>query len=213
MMSERATAGSTSNDGGIVETVIGSWTTLSLQHTGTTTVYADPSAQAFAPLFTTSVPPTGTTILTTGDAISTNPTTSNTPSTPSSIPPSSGLSTRAKAGIGVGVTFGVVLLIAVLVFVFFLGRKTARKNSNPTEATMESKAELHAISRPHELEGEMSLTSEEREELERRRRAVELQGKTLIKPLPLTGEEIVSERAELVGLRNLSHNGSRAELG
>ncbi|KAH8662944.1 hypothetical protein BGZ60DRAFT_530097 [Tricladium varicosporioides] len=154
-------------------------TTVFVPPTRTTTVEVESSAQASGQLFT-SLAPTGATL--------TSPTTSNTLSrTP--IPPS-GLSKGAKAGIGVGVVFGVVLLIAVLVFVFFLGRKTARKKSTPTEGTIELKAELHAISRPHELEGEISLTAEERQELERRGRSAEMQGNALIKQMPLTGGEI-----------------------
>ncbi|KAF4624979.1 hypothetical protein G7Y89_g13194 [Cudoniella acicularis] len=48
---------------------------------------------------------------------------------------SSGLSTGAKAAIGVGITFGVILILGILCLVFYLGRKTANKSGFDTFST------------------------------------------------------------------------------
>ncbi|KAH8662945.1 Ser-Thr-rich glycosyl-phosphatidyl-inositol-anchored membrane family-domain-containing protein [Tricladium varicosporioides] len=136
----------------------------------------------------------------------------STPVTPNSstiatsfiTPPSSGLSTGSKAAIGVGATFGVVIIAGILTLVFCLGRRTAQKKEKGGIGTEPHRVELHGRSQAHELTDGTPLTSEEKVELERRRRASELQGSaTVVKK----AGGVVSERAELEGLRRW------AELG
>jgi hypothetical protein len=107
-----------------------------------------------------------------------------------------GLSTGAKAGIGIGVTFGVILFAGFGAFTFWYGKRSATEKKD-TGLPIEDKAELGpGVPRRKELEDtSVPLNAKEKAELERRRRAAELEGS------PISPVEIPSERAELEALR------------
>lgn len=113
----------------------------------------------------------------------------------------SGLSTGAKAGIGIGVSLGALFLAGFGAFAFWWGKRSEkRKKKDGDEATtrMTTKAELGpGIPRRRELEDtSVPLNDEEKAELERRRRTAELEGS------PVSPVELPSERAQLEALRD-----------
>jgi hypothetical protein len=140
----------------------------------------------------------------TPNSLSTSTSSSNS-ATSSPQPPQShnGLSAGVKAGIGVGVAVGVLIFILGLWLAFWYGRRTRSSGENAKSKLDKGtgrKAELEAseISRAqladvHEM-GE-PLTAEEKQELENRRRAAELEGESVaVRPR-------ISERAELEARR------------
>ncbi|KUJ11507.1 uncharacterized protein LY89DRAFT_674090 [Mollisia scopiformis] len=111
----------------------------------------------------------------------------------------SGLSTGSKAAIGVGVTFGVLLFAAFGAFAFWYGKRAASRKNNDSGAITNDKAELGSgVPRRRELEDtSIPLNDEEKSELDRRRRAAELEAGSS----PISPVETVTERAELEALR------------
>lgn len=101
----------------------------------------------------------------------------------------SSISTGAKAGIGVGAAIGGVLVFIVIAYFFYRqGRRSATKKETGSSGIIQ-KAELSGA----------PLSKEEKEELERRRRATELQGATVIAPAELDAQG--RERWELETMR------------
>ncbi|KAF8854225.1 hypothetical protein BDZ45DRAFT_747768 [Acephala macrosclerotiorum] len=112
----------------------------------------------------------------------------------------SGLSTGSKAAIGIGATFGAVLFAAFGAFTFWYGKRSASRRSKAEGPVTGDKPELGAgVPRQKELAANVPLNEAERSELERRRRAVELDSSS-----PLRPTDTVSERAELEALRERS---------
>lgn len=166
--------------------------------------------------------PTPTTFYTSMGAATTPPSFTQTGSTQSESPQpsaqsstSGGLSTAAAVGIGVGATLGALLVIGIVIFFFIRSR---RQKHQGTETPHQAVAELGGTTRhPAELgqdwgSGEKAgivapmnpgvaelgggLSLEEYQELERRRRAAELQGRPA---LPV--EVQANPRAELEARR------------
>ena len=163
-----------------------------------TAVAASPSATASS---SRSIPPSKATSSSTSTFPPNSAIASSPPNSATSLQPHQGLSTGAKAGIGVGVAFGVLTFILGLWLAFWYGRRT-RSSANDKKSKPDKKAELEASeARKPELAdtgvSEMGepLSSEEKKELENRRRAVELEGGSINVPPGF------SERTELEARR------------
>lgn len=147
-----------------------------------------------------------------------------------------GLSTGAAIGIGVGATLLVLLLLALLVFFILRRRRQKRQQPPVFNSSSSGAAELDTgksavpkvadlgmggdwkAGKTSELDSEIAkpqmaelralppLGPEEYDELERRRRAVELQGQSTgaVRPAELQGQ--THPRAELEALRANSRN-------
>jgi len=91
----------------------------------------------------------------------------------------------------------VLLFASFGAFAFWYGKRSATRKKKDDEPAIPNKAELGlGIPRPKELEDtSMPLNAEEKAELERKRRAAELEGN------PISAVEIPTERAELEVLR------------
>ncbi|PMD24446.1 hypothetical protein NA56DRAFT_745857 [Hyaloscypha hepaticicola] len=124
---------------------------------------------------------------------------------PSQTPPAevhSGLSVGAKAGIGIGVSLGVLFLAGFGALAFWWGKRSEKRKRGGAETAVTpiapiDKPELGpGIPRRSEMEDtSLPLDDEEKAELERRRRAAELEGS------PISPVEVPTERAELEALR------------
>ncbi|KAF4636621.1 hypothetical protein G7Y89_g1462 [Cudoniella acicularis] len=125
----------------------------------------------------------------------TSPSNTSPQQTSSTSTPSSGLSTGTKAAIGVGVTFGIFLLAAIIALVFYLGRKSAKKSNFATSSIL---PEL----------GGIPLTDEEKRELGRRREITELDQDGVVRSIG--GGR--GERAELEALRRFEMAGESVEI-
>jgi len=95
----------------------------------------------------------------------------------------------------------VLFFLALSVFTFWYGRRSAALRKEGDRAGELNKPELGpGIPRPRDLADTIvHLTSEEKGELDRRRRAAELSG------TPISPAELSSERAELQVLREIGN--------
>ncbi|KAJ5414139.1 hypothetical protein N7509_000766 [Penicillium cosmopolitanum] len=87
----------------------------------------------------------------------------------------SGLKTSAKAGIEVGVSLGVTVLLALFGFVYFLGRKKRKGSSEQTVAEDSGKSTEWHASEPCELDGKDDRPPT-RQELQSKSDTPELEG-------------------------------------
>jgi len=148
-------------------------------------------------------------------AAATVPSSSSTnPAGTSSSSSTSGLSNSAKAGVGIGVTLGVIAIAAVFFLVFWDGKRSSAGKKNEAETLprfvprMDDKAAepdsktaeniVSPISEGEDLEKPLSVS--EKAELEGRRRAAELQGQAAL-PINELG---ANERVELEARRRIA---------
>ena len=94
-----------------------------------------------------------------------------------------------------------LLLLALSIFAFLYGRRSATRRTKETRPGVFQSSELGpGIPIRRELaDTSVPLTAEEKGELERRRRAAELSGN------PIDPVELSSERAELQALREIDN--------
>ncbi|PMD49008.1 hypothetical protein L207DRAFT_560533 [Hyaloscypha variabilis F] len=149
---------------------------------------------------------TTSTTTTSSSILTSTPTVSNSPIPPPQAPsdsdsprnpqqPPSGLSTGGKAGIGVGIPILVVLFILGLWFAFRYGRHTRGSAEIKTLEPQHFSVESSSTAQIQEIGS--SLTWEEKRELAGRRRAADLEAKSVsVRPG-------MSERAELEAWRKV----------
>ncbi len=131
----------------------------------------------------------------------------------SSSSSSSGLSSGAKAGIGIGVTLGVLAILGLIWLAFWYGRKSSADKKKDEASTLPASIpkpdEPKIVVEPKPIvspvvspipEMESPLNSEEKAELEGRRRAAELQGQLVVPGLEFGG----GERYELEARRRIA---------
>ncbi|KAH7403715.1 hypothetical protein BKA64DRAFT_722401 [Cadophora sp. MPI-SDFR-AT-0126] len=160
-------------------------TSISSRVSSTSTSTLSSSAESEFSTFSTSAS-TSTSNTSSPSPTSTSPSNTNTTTPPDSSSGRSGLSTGAKAGIGVGAALGFLVFVALA---FWWGRRSAaaaRHRSGQGNDNALGKAVLGAEEkRKAELEGGdvVVLSEEEKGELERRRRAAELEGREVVGPV------------------------------